>query len=223
MNILAIIPARGGSQSIPKKNIVPFAGKPLVAWTIDAAKKSKYINKIIVSSDDDEILRIAEHFGAESLKRPKELATNAAPFEPLIFHTLDSLQNVSGYIPEIFIYLQPTSPLRDAHDIDEAFFIFLKSDADALISVREIDNKFLKSLIVDNGYLRGAANDLYSFMNRQELPKICLPNGAIYIIKTEIFRKTKKLLSEKTIPFFMPESKSIDIDTMDDIKKLNRC
>ncbi|MEK7507165.1 MAG: acylneuraminate cytidylyltransferase family protein [Patescibacteria group bacterium] len=221
--ILAIIPARGGSKGIPKKNIVPVGGRPLIAWTIEAAKKSKYINKIVVSSDSDEILNVAKKWGAYPLKRPAELATDTAPPEPIVFHVLDHLKKKGNYIPNILVYLQPTSPLRTRDDIDSAFNSFFKSKATAVISVYELDKKYLKAFITDkNGFLKGAVNNKYPFMNRQQLPSVYMPNGAIYIITRKEFMKTGQLFSNKTAPHVMTAEKSFDLDTLEDLKKLRR-
>ena len=221
--ILAIIPARGGSKGIPRKNIIPLAGKPLIAWTIDAAKKSKYIDRIIVSSDSDEILKVAFKFGSEPIKRPAKLAADIALPEPLIFHALGHLKKTEKYIPDVIIYLQPTSPLRNETDIDNAFNVFFKSKAMALNSVYEIDKKYLKTFGINkNGLLEGSINNKYPFANRQQLPSVYMPNGAIYIIYTDVFRKTKMLFSDKTVPFLMQGEKNVDLDTQEDLKKLNK-
>lgn len=220
--ILAIIPARGGSKSIPKKNIIPVGGKPLIAWTIEAARKSKYIDKVVVSSDSDEILKIASKYRAEPIKRPAELATDTASPEPLIFHALDHLKK-GGYIPGIIVYLQPTSPLRNSKDIDNAFDVFLKSKGAALNSVCEVEKNYLKTFLKNqHGFLVGAVNNKYPFTNRQKLPSLYMPNGAIYIIYTNVFKKTKMLFANKTIPFLMHGEKNIDLDTMEDLKELRR-
>ena len=113
MDILSIIPARGGSKEIPKKNIISIGGKPLIAWTVEASIQSKYINRTIVSSDSAEILRISRKFGAETLKRPSYLSTDKSPSEPVISHTLTYLQKKERYQPDIIVFLQPTSPLRN--------------------------------------------------------------------------------------------------------------
>ena len=219
--ILAIIPARGGSKGIPKKNIVLVGGKPLIAWTIEAAKKSKYINRIVVSSDSDEILSVAAKYGAEPIKRPAELATDTAPPEPLVHHALKYLKDEQKYAPDVLVYLQATSPLRDYKDIDSAFDIFLRSKATSAISAYELDKKYLKTFISSkNGFLKGVANNEFPFMNRQLLPNIYMPNGAIYIIMTKAFKKLGRLLSDKTLPYIMSLEKSIDIDNPEDLKKL---
>ena len=220
MKILSIIPARGGSKGIPRKNIVPLAGKPLLAWTIEASLKSQFIDKTIVSSEDKEILEIAEKFGAEPIKRPKFLATDKALPEPMVYQVLEYLKKKQNYIPDILIYLQSTSPLRDNNDIDEALKLFVNSKATALIAVSKIDKKYLKTFILDKkGFLKGAINNYYPFMNRQSLPEIFLPNGAIYLIKRKTFLKTRQLFSDKTIPFIMPLERSLDIDNRKDLRE----
>jgi CMP-N-acetylneuraminic acid synthetase len=220
--ILAIIPARGGSKSIPHKNIALLAGKPMMAWTIEAALKSKIINRTIVSSDDDEILCVAEKFGAEPIKRPKKIAGDDSPYNLLIFHALDYLKKKEKYIPDILVYLQPTSPLREAVDIDGALAL-MKGEAEGVISVNEVDNKFLKSFLVNKeGFIGGVSNNEFPFMNRQDLPKIYMPNGAIYVIKASVFLKTGKLFSNKTAPFVMTREKSLDIDSTDDLREAEK-
>jgi CMP-N,N'-diacetyllegionaminic acid synthase len=220
--ILAIIPARGGSKGIPGKNIFPIAGKPLLAWTIKAALESKLIDRTIVSSDDEGILRIASKYGAEPIRRPKSMAGDKSLFNLLIFHTLDYLKKKEKYVPDVLVYLQPTSPLRGSKDIDRALSL-LKGKITNVISVCETDNKFLKSFLINkNGFIQGISNNSFSFMNRQDLPKIFMPNGAIYAIKRNAFLKTGKLFTDKTIPYIMGSEKSLDIDSMEDLKKAEK-
>ncbi len=132
---LAIIPARGGSKRLLRKNILPLVDKPLIVWTIEAAKKSKYINKIVVTSDDDEILNISKANGAEIIKRPDELATDTATSFDVIVHSIKSLEKY-----DYVVLLQPTSPLRDQEDIDNAIELLLDKSASAIISVCEVDH-----------------------------------------------------------------------------------
>lgn len=134
--VLAIIPARGGSKGIPKKNIIDLAGKPLIAWTIEASYCSKYITKTIVSSDSDEILEVAKNHNSNILKRPDELATDISSSEIVVKHAIENMEEKFDYI----VLLQPTSPLRDTTDIDCAFENLFCSNATALISVCEYDN-----------------------------------------------------------------------------------
>lgn len=223
LKILGVIPARGGSKGIPHKNIVKVGGKPLVAWTIQASLKSKFIDKTVVSSDDPKILEIAKKFGAQIIKRPKALATDKAPATPVVKHVLTYLKNKQNYLPDIIAYLQPTSPLRNCKDIDEAIKLLLKENATAVISVYEIDNKYLKSFILDNkGYLKGQGGIQHQFSNRQDTPRLYIPNGAIYLIKRKTFLQSKQLFSNKTLPYLMSPKKSLDLDTPADLKLLRR-
>lgn len=215
MKIVAIIPARGGSKGLPKKNIIHLLGKPLIAWTIESSLKSKYISKTIVSSDDDDILSISATYGAEVIKRPQELSLDVTASEPVIEHVLNNIKEEYDY----FILLQPTSPLRDENDIDGAFDFMFANDASSLISTMKIDNKILKSFIENkDGYLEGAVNNSYPFLRRQDLPDVYLPNGAIYIFSVKEFLANKKILNHRTLGFQMNEDKSLDVDTYLDLK-----
>jgi len=218
--VLSIIPARGGSKGILRKNIIDLAGKPLIAWSIEASQASVYINTTVVSSDDEEILDIAKKLGAKILKRPALLATDEADSQSVVLHTLETLRE-RGEEYDYIILLQPTSPLRTSQDIDEAFDTLLESSATALISVMEIDNKILKAFKKNTeGFIEGVANNHYPFMRRQELPETYLSNGAIYIIEIEAFMREKSFLTDKTISYCMSSVKSLDIDTLEDLIKV---
>ena len=219
--ILAIIPARGGSKGIKNKNIIDLAGKPLIAWTIEAALKSVYITKTVVSSDSDAILEISKKYGAETVKRPANLADDAARSEPVISHVLEELKNEQSF--DYLILLQPTSPLRTASDIDNAIKVLLESEATALISVYKPQHHPLKAFTTNNkGFLKGLVNDDFPFTPRQELPNVFYPNGAIYIVKKDLFLKTGKLFTDKTVAFEMPLEKSFDLDAKTDFNELEK-
>ena len=214
-SFLAIIPARGGSKGLKRKNVLPLADKPLISWTIEASLNSKYITDTYVSSEDSEILDIAKQYKAKIVKRPYFLALDDSSSESVVFHTISSIKSNHDYI----VLLQPTSPLRDNYDIDSAIETLLEKNADALISVYEVDNKLLKSFVEDeNSFLKGVSNNKYPFMPRQKLPKTYMSNGAIYIIKRELFIKNNSFFANKTIKFLMNKTKSIDIDTLEDFK-----
>jgi len=217
MKVLAIIPARGGSKGIPKKNIINFRGKPLIQWTIEAALNSTSISNVIVSSDSDEILQIAENNkGVFTIKRPKELADDSSKTEPVITHVLENLKEEFDYL----ILLQPTSPLRNSQDIDAAFGKFISSKSDSLISVCELEHHPYKSFKINkNGYLQGIINNDFPFYPRQELPNVFRANGAIYIIKVKEFLKNNSLLTKKTTHFEMDKESSLDIDSIEDLKQ----
>ena len=218
--ILAIIPARGGSKGLPRKNILDIQGKPLVAWTVEASLKSKYITDTYVSSDDNEILEVSQKYGANILKRAKELATDTASSESVVEDVIEILEK-KGEKFDYLVLLQPTSPLRDEKDIDEAFKILFEKKATALISVVKYDNKILKAFI-DNqeGFIEGIRNNKYPFTRRQDLPKVYMSNGAIYIIKVDEFMKNRSFWTQKSVKFVMDEIKSMDIDTKEDLEKV---
>lgn len=218
--VLAIIPARGGSKGLPKKNILDLNGKPLIAWSIEASLASKYITKTVVSSDSDEILNISKKYKANTLKRPTELASDTASSEEAVINAIKELKK-AGEEFEYLVLLQPTSPLRDRSDIDNALELLFDSEATALISVCETDNKLLKAFKENEaGYIEGVSNNTFPFARRQDLPKTYMSNGAIYIIKIDEFLKYKTLFTKKTISYRMSKIKSLDIDTIDDLKEV---
>jgi CMP-N-acetylneuraminic acid synthetase len=219
MKVLAIIPARGGSKGIPKKNLIDVAGKPLVAWAIEAALKSDAISTIVVTSDSKEILEFSSTYkNVRCLERPEHLSKDSSLTEPVISHVLKNL-NHTDY--DYLILLQPTSPLRTTDDINAAISLLSTSEATSLISVTEPSHHPLKSFIKDEkGYLKGLVNNEFPFMPRQELPEVFQPNGAIYIVEVAEFLKINKLFTEKTIAYKMSTEKSIDIDTLEDIIKI---
>ncbi len=218
-NILAIIPARGGSKGLPRKNIIDLAGKPLMAWSIEAALASKYITMTVVSSEDEEILATAVAQGVQGIKRPDELAQDISASEPVITHTIKALMEKESKIFDYLVLLQPTSPLRTVEHIDAAFKKLFDSNADALISVSPYDKKVLKAFLQNSdGYLQGIANNRYPFMRRQDLPDVWMPNGAIYIINVNAFLKNESFFTAHTIAFRMSDESSIDIDTPEDLQ-----
>ncbi|MCK9351789.1 MAG: acylneuraminate cytidylyltransferase family protein [Candidatus Pacebacteria bacterium] len=222
MKTLAVIPARAGSKGIPKKNIISVGGKPLMAWTIESAFFAG-VERVFVSSDSDEILEMAKKYGAETIRRPQSLSGDKISSESAIWHALDYLKKREKYVPDMAMLLQPTSPLRGSKDIKNAIKFLAKDKvASALISVCEADNKYLKSFLLDkNNYMHGVHNDKFPFVSRQLLPKLYMPNGAIYIVRKEVFKR-KSLFTKNTIPYVMPKERSVDIDTIEDIVILEK-
>ena len=217
--ILSLIPARGGSKGIPKKNIINLAGKPLIAWSIEASLKSEYITKTIVSTNDKEILDISLEYGAEVINRPDNLSDDNANSESAVLHAINHLKNIDEFF-DIIILLQPTSPLRDSMEIDSAFQELFASNASGLISVCKYNNEILKAFTKnEQGYIEGISNNNYPFMRRQDLPETFMSNGAIYIINTNEFIKNNSFYTKKTIPFIMSSDKSIDIDEYKDLEE----
>ncbi len=220
--VLSIIPARGGSKGLPRKNIIDLAGKPLIAWTIEASLKSKYITKTIVSSDDEEILDISKKYGANTVKRPANLASDNASSESVVNHAIKQLSIIDEEY-ETVILLQPTSPLRASVDIDNAFEIMLASDATAVVSVCKFDNKVLKAFVKkSDGFLNGVYDNKLPFMRRQDLPSVYMPNGAIYIIQKDKFLMNSSFFTPKCLAYEMDAESSIDIDTLQDLKEAKK-
>ncbi len=206
---LAIIPARGGSKRLPRKNLLDLAGQPLVAWSIEAGLNSKYIDNVVVSSDDVEILAISKRYNAETIVRPVELASDTATTFDAIQHTID---NVKRY--DYIVLLQATTPLRDEKQIDEAIELLESKNADAIVSVCEMDHSPLWSnTLNENLSMQGFLKEEILHKRSQDLEKYFRLNGAIYICKTEKFLEEKSFfLKENIYAYKMSRESSIDID-----------
>jgi len=209
--IIAIIPARGGSKRIPRKNIKLLCGKPLIYYTIREALKSKRISKTIVSTENEEVAKTSNEYGAEVIKRPIQLAKDETPTIDVIFHVLQVVK-AENFEPGLVVLLQPTSPLRNAQDIDNAIELFLKNDCESVVSVCEAEHSPYWSFEIENRYLKPIFGGKYLNMRRQDLPKVYTPNGAIYVSTPEILRKYKSFYCSKTISYIMPPERSVDID-----------
>ncbi len=206
---LAIIPARGGSKRLPQKNLLSLNGKPLVAYSIEAGLGSTYIDRVVLSSDDDMLLKIAKEYGVEALKRPAQLASDTAT----TFDTVkDVLQYYSSY--DYIVLLQPTSPLRKDYHIDEAIELLEQKGADAVVSVCEMDHSPLWSNTLDETLsMEGFLDDEVLNRRSQELDAYYRLNGAIYICRVEKLLKEGSFLLKKSIyAYKMPREFSIDID-----------
>lgn len=207
---LAIIPARGQSKRLKNKNILDFIGKPLIAYTINAALKSAYLDRVVVSSENKTILEISRKFGAETLKRPKNIAKDTSSTFDVIKHAVNSLRGFK-YI----VVLQPTSPLRNEKHIDKAINFLEKKKADAVISVcREDHSPLWCNVLPKNKSMKGFLKEEILNKRSQDLKKFYRLNGAIYICKIKKLLEEKSLfLKDKIFAFEMPINKSIDIDT----------
>ena len=210
-NIIAIIPARGGSKRIPKKNIKYLCGKPLIQYTIESALESRFLDRIIVSTENEDIAKISENLGAEVIKRPDKLALDSTPTEDVVFDIIEYMKVNQNYIPETIVLLQPTSPFRTRDDIDNAIENFRNSKCESLISVTEYDHSPYWSFKIKGGFLKSIFGGK-KFLRSQELPKLFRPNGAIFIIKTNTFFKYRSFYTKLMTPFIMSYESSIDID-----------
>lgn len=211
--VLAIIPARKGSNGKIKKNIALLVGKPLIAYTIEAALVSKYIDKIIVSTDDEEIAKISLSYKAEiPFLRPKELAKDSSLVIDAVLHVLTFLENEKQSF-DIVVLLQPTSPLRSASDIDSAIELLIKKEANSIISVNQTDHiPQLSNTLDENLTMREFFNNNCMNKNRQDYPKYYRINGAVYVSYIQFILSQKNFLDEKTFAYVMPRERSIDID-----------
>ena len=214
--VLAIIPARGGSKGIPRKNITNLAGKPLIAWTIEEAKKSKYIDRLILSSEDKEIIQVAKEWGCEvPFVRPAELAKDDTPgIEPVI-HAINTLDQKYDYV----VLLQPTAPLRSLEDIDGCIETCLTSSAPSCVSVKEVDqHPYLMYEVDKTGFLKQFLNQKKEINRRQDLPPVYILNGAVYVADSILLGKSRSFLMPSTKAFVMPKERALDIDDFIDFK-----
>ena len=215
---IAVIPARAGSKGIKEKNIVELGGKPLIAWSIESAIAANKFERIIISTNDLKVEAVCREYDVEIIKRPSKLCGDTIPMDPVLTHVLE----FTGITKGVCALLQPTSPLRTSKHIKEALDIYNKSLANALISVEEIKNSFLKSFFIKEGNLIPVSSDQYHFMRRQDLPKTYKSNGAIYLVDISKFMKLKTFYLPDTIPYPMDSLSSIDIDDESDLDKI-RC
>lgn len=208
--LLAIIPARGGSKGIPKKNIKILAGKPLIAWTIEEAKKSQYIDRLILSSDDTEIIHTAKQYDCDvPYIRPSELAQDDTPGIDPVLHALNTLPEKYAYV----VVLQPTSPLRTVEDIDGCIEYCINKNANACVSVSEpAKSPYWSFSISDSGTLVPLIDTGGIIPCRQDLPKVYALNGAVYVARVSWLKDNKTFITRETIGYVMNKERSFDID-----------
>jgi len=218
-NILGLIPARGGSKGLPRKNIKPLLGKPLIAWTIEKALTSKYLDRVIVSTDDKEIAEISKKYGAEvPFIRPKELAMDNAKGIDVVLHAIDWIKK-SDKQYDLLMLLQPTSPLRRSEDIDKAIEYLFFKEAKAIVSVCEVDHHPLwANTLPEDGCMKDFIRQEIMNKNRQELPVFYRLNGAIYLAYFDYVKQCKCFMGKETFAYIMPRERSIDIDNEVDLK-----
>ncbi len=210
--VLAIVPARGGSRGLPHKNILPLAGVPLVARTILAARACPHISCCVLSTDDPQIRAIGVAYGAEVMERPAELAGDLATSQVVVRHVLEVL-SAAARLPDYFVLLQPTSPLRAAAHITACIETFFESDAQSAISVTESKESPFKSFLEKDGEILPLFDIEALHAPRQTLPVVLNQNGAIYLTSSAAFLRTDRFFIPPVIPFVMDAAASVDIDT----------
>jgi CMP-N-acetylneuraminic acid synthetase len=215
-NILALIPARGGSKGIPGKNIRPLLGKPLIAWVIESALKSEFVQRIIVSTEDDEIASVARNHGADvPFRRPKALAGDDSPTIDTVLHALLWLQENEGERPDYVLLLQATSPLLLTEDIDGCIEIMAEheDEIDAVVSIKQVEEHPLwMSTRDERGFLKPFDASGNEITRRQDLPPLYILNGALYLCKSQIIKEKRTFTPDRTFGYVMPGERSVDID-----------
>ncbi|MBR4537058.1 MAG: acylneuraminate cytidylyltransferase family protein [Bacteroidales bacterium] len=219
--VLALIPARGGSKGIPKKNIVDLCGKPLIAWTIEAAKAADVFDAIVVSTDSEEIAKVAKDWGAETpFLRPAEFAADTSSGEGVSRHAVAELHK-QGRDFDVIVYLQPTSPLRKPQHISEALDMFLNRNLPSLVSVSPVtEHPLYMRSIAPNGHMTKVLN-IPSNVRRQDLQPFYILNGAIYINWVRDIENS--VGSENLFAYIMSIEDSIDINTYEDLNIAKTC
>lgn len=215
MKIIGTVCARGGSKGLPKKNIMPLAGKPLIAYTIEVALKWKKIDKLIISTDDNEIAKISTEYGAEiPFMRPAELATDTADKLPVIQHAVKFCEKKYNTGYDVVVDLDPTSPLRKISDLDNALNKFLNSDADVLYSVcRARKSPYFNMVELDeNGYAHLSKSLKNKILRRQDSPEVYDMNASIYIFNRDFLLTADSIHSGKSIGYVMDDISAFDID-----------
>ncbi len=217
--ILGIIPARGGSKGLPGKNVRELSGKPLIAWSIERALTSKFIDKVIVTTDDSEIEEISKQYGAEvPFTRPAYLAGDTTSMLDVVLHATDFYKDRNITFDYIAL-LEPTSPLRKEGDIDSAIeeLIDHEEEADGLVSVGEVHLEHPSIMKgIDGGYVRPIEISTENVTRRQDLDKVFFPYGVIYLVKTEKLIANKTFYQERTIPYFIERWQNYEVDDVYD-------
>lgn len=209
--ILALITARGGSKGVPGKNIRLLAGKPLIAWTIEQAGKGKYIDRLIVSTDDVKIAEVSRKYGAAvPFLRPKKLATDKAKSIDVILHAIKWIEKNEKYY-DILVLLQPTSPLRLPEDINRAVELLFRKKAGATVSACKVDRPWM-NMLSRNGCIKDFMNPKFKNKNRQEMPDFYRINGALYVADIGYMKRHRGFLGKRTFAYVMPKERSVDID-----------
>lgn len=211
--VLGVVPARGGSKGVFRKNIRVVSGKPLIGYTIEAAKQSRYLDEVVVSSDDDEILKVSGDYGVRILRRPAHLATDESPGIDPVMHAIECYP---GF--DYVVLLQPTSPLRSAAHIDGAMVFSLSCAAPACVSICEAQTSPYSVFQLDGQYHLSRLMNVAVSGRRQDLPAMYTLNGAVYIAEIPWLKREGRFVTSQTVGYLMPIEQSLDIDTEFDLR-----
>ncbi|MFK7825076.1 MAG: acylneuraminate cytidylyltransferase family protein [Oligoflexales bacterium] len=219
-NILGVIPARGGSKGIPDKNIYPLCGKPLIAYTIESAKKSKLFSDLIVSTDSEQIAEIASKWGIDiPFIRPSQFATDTAHAVDVMKHALYEMEGQSGKTYEFIAMLQPTTPLKDVEDIDACLKKIIETGCDSVVSLVDVGANHPARMYTVNKkeQLVSIFDEGVAMKPRQELPPVYIRSGAVYVTKRNILLEHNSLIGKDCRAYIVPQSRSVNIDEYQDI------
>lgn len=213
--VLAVIPARGNSKGLPRKHLLDAGGKPVLAWSIEAGKGSRYIDRLILSSEDEEIMAVAEEWGCEvAFRRPSNLATDTAKIEDVLVHSLEAVAKPYDYL----VLLQPTSPLRTALDIDGCLETCRSIGAPACVAVSEPrKSPYWMFRIGEDGQMHPLFAEYQDTFRRQDLPPAHAVNGAVYVAEVAWFRDRRSFIGPDTRAYVMPPARSVDLDSEQDL------
>lgn len=214
MNV-AIIPARGGSKGIPGKNVLPIAGRPLIAWSVAQAREAACVDRVYVTTDGADIAAAARAAGAEIVDRPPEFATDTASSEAALLHALELIEKSAGPVENV-VFLQATSPVRESSDIEKAMALLETGGGDSLFSCRRLEDYFIWEQ--EGGTYKSVTYDYKSRKPRQQITPQYLENGSIYIFKSSLFKSERNRLGGKITAYEMPFWKSFQIDSPEDIE-----
>jgi CMP-N-acetylneuraminic acid synthetase len=220
IHILGVIPARGGSKGIPRKNLIPLGGRPLIAYTCDAARGSGMLTRVIVSTDDDEIGEVVRGLGMERLVRPPALAADDTPMLDVLLDIVSTLDSRDGYRPDATVLLQPTSPFRRAEHIDEGVRLLFESGAESVVSVVEVPHQFNaeSQMRLEGDRLVPLAGTVGP-LRRQDKPRLFARNGpAVVVTRTAVLTGQRVLYGADTRPLVMSRADSVDIDDAFDLE-----
>lgn len=211
---LAIIPARGGSKGVPRKNVRLVCGQPLIAWTIQAAKAARSVERVVVSTDDGEIAAVASQFGADVVRRPAEISGDTASSELALLHAVETIESQQGTVPPLLAFLQCTSPLTLADDVDGTVRALIEGNADSALTVAPFFHFIWRS---DEGNTIGVNHDKRIRPMRQARKAEFLETGAVYVMKTDGFRAARHRFFGRTVTHVVPSERSLEIDQEHDL------
>ncbi|WP_420963070.1 cytidylyltransferase domain-containing protein [Brucella sp. IR073] len=214
MNCVALITARGGSKRLPRKNVLPLAGRPLISWSIKAALEAKHVRRVIVSTDDQEIAEVSRSAGAEvPFMRPTELAGDRSSHYGVVEHAINWIEEDESRLPDVVLLLQPTSPLRTAEDIDGLLDRMKDERADSAFTVSPARDHPAYLFRLDEQQRASPFMPIPAgYMRSQDMEPLYRVNGAGYALRPETFRQRDKVLGDRPVAYIMPEERSIDID-----------